>query len=909
TIPFLINAQITTEPALPEANQPVKIIFDATAGNGGLEGYTGDVYAHTGVITENSNSGSDWKYVLAGWTENIDKAKMTRVATDRYELEITPDIRSFYGVPENERIEQMAFVFRSSDSNLEGKTSAGGDIYVEMFEPGLNVSISSPISPALIDLNDTIILNANTSEEAQISIHLGASELKNALGTEISDTLLFDTPGDYWISVTGSTPDTSITDSVFISVLSQQVTQALPAGVRDGINYISDSSVTLVLHAPGKEHVHIIGDMNNWMPQTDFRLNGDQERFWITINGLDPEKEYIWQYLVDGNIRIADPYSEKISDPYDDKYIPEETYPNLIEYPSDKTSGRASVIQTGREEYEWLHTDYTVPKKEELVIYELLIRDFTEARNLDGVMARLDYLQELGVNAIELMPINEFEGNLSWGYNPNFYFAPDKFYGTEEKYKQFIDECHRRGMIVIQDLVLNHAFYSCPLVKLYFDEANNRPASNNPWFNAVSPNPVFYWGADFDHESKATNRFVGRVLEHWLTEYKIDGFRLDFTKGMTNTPGDGSFYDPARIAILNNIADTVWKYNPNAFVILEHFAPDQEERQLVQNDMLVWGNMNYNFNEATMGYHDNSKSDFSRASWQHRGFPKPGLVAYMESHDEERLMYKNQEYGNSMGDYNIKNLPTALDRNAMATAFFLAMPGPKMIWQFGEIGYDYSIDYNDRVGVKPTVWHYLESRDRMDLYDVYRGMIALRDSFEVFTSGTESLDLGDESKILQLSLNDHFITLVGNFGVDELTISVTFQETGTWHEFFSSNTNEFENATMDITLQPGEFRLYSNVDLPDFDTYFTPVGIREYKSEGFSLRIFPNPAGENVSIASAQSIDEIEIFSLSGKKVFHRVFSQDQNERQISLKQLRQGLYFIRCRSGNQIITGKMVKN
>ena len=103
--------------------------------------------------------------------------------------------------------------------------------------------------------------------------------------------------------------------------------------------------------------------------------------------------------------------------------------PNLIDYPTGKTEGRATTLQTNQTAYNWLNTDYTYPEKEKLVVYELLIRDFTDDGTIEAARQRLDYLEELGVNAIELMPFNEFEGNSSWGYNPNYYFAPDKAYG------------------------------------------------------------------------------------------------------------------------------------------------------------------------------------------------------------------------------------------------------------------------------------------------------------------------------------------------------------------------------------------------------------------------------------------------------------------------------------------------
>jgi len=595
------------------------------------------------------------------------------------------------------------------------------------------------------------------------------------------------------------------------------IEQKRPAGTRDGINYTGDqTTVTLSLFAPGKGKIHVIGDFNNWQTSDDYLMKKDGDHFWLTLTGLTPQKEYVFQYLIDGSVKVGDPYTEKISDPWDDQYIPENIYPNLIDYPTGKTEGRASVLQTGQPDYIWQHTGYTVPEKEELVIYELLIRDFTEEGTYKAVAEKLDYLQQLGVNAIEFMPFSEFEGNSSWGYNPCYYFAPDKAYGTKEDLKKLIDACHRRGMIVIQDMVLNHAYDTNPMVMMYWDQANNRPAANNPWFNTVSPNTSFSWGFDFNHESSYTRQFVDSVSAYWMTEYNVDGFRFDFTKGFTNTPGDGSAYDASRISILKRMADQVWKVNPKALVILEHFADVSEENILAsyKDGMLVWGNANYNFNESTMGYHENGKSDFSWASWQKRGFPEPGLIAYMESHDEERLMYKNLTYGASSGSYSTKNLTTALNRNAMAAAFFFCLTGPKMVWQFGELGYDISIDQNGRTGEKPVKWDYFADPDRKKLFDVYAAMIRLRDQYPVFTSGTESLNLSGELKSIQLKVDNHHITLIGNFGLTRQTMNVPFQHTGTWYEFFSGATLSVGSSPAAVNLEPGEYRLYSDQEMP-----------------------------------------------------------------------------------------------
>ena len=251
-------------------------------------------------------------------------------------------------------------------------------------------------------------------------------------------------------------------------------------------------------------------------------------------------------------------------------------------------------------DYDRLHA----ARKSKLVIYELLIRDFLANHDFKTpFIDTLSYLDDLGVNAIELMPVCEFEGNLSWGYNPSFYFAPDKYYGPKNDMKAFVDSCHARGIAVIMDIVLNHCFGQSPFVQLYLDHYDTDQIFMkipNPWFNASSPNPVYKWGADFNHTSSSTQELVDRINAYWLTEYNVDGFRFDFSKGFTNTPGDGFSYDASRIAILKRMANKIWSVKPSAYVILEHFTADAEEQELANYGMMVWGNNNYNYSEAAM---------------------------------------------------------------------------------------------------------------------------------------------------------------------------------------------------------------------------------------------------------------------------------------------------------------------
>jgi len=600
--------------------------------------------------------------------------------------------------------------------------------------------------------------------------------------------------------------------------------KALPAGAKDGVTFInSGKSVIFNLYAPGKKSVSVIGDFNGWdVNDTKAVMNNtpDGKRWWVQIDNIDPAAEYGYQFYIDKSLKVADPYTEKVLDPDNDSYISSDTYPNLKKYPTGKTTGNVSVFQVNQPAYSWKNTSFTRPDKKNLVIYELLLRDFIDAHNYQTLTDTLKYLSNLGVNAIELMPFNEFEGNLSWGYNPSFYFAPDKYYGTKNALKAFIDECHSRGIAVIQDMVLNHSFGQSPMVQMYFNTTAGKPAANNPWYN-VDPTHPYNVGYQFNHESADTKYFVKNVLKFWMTEYKIDGFRFDLSKGFTQVnygTSDAavnawSQYDASRVAIWKDYNNYIKSIdNNNFYVILEHFAANQEEKELAGEGMMLWNNLNYNANEATMGWLTNS--NFQGLFYDQHTFTQPyNLVGYFESHDEERLQFKNESYGNAVGSYNVKDKNTGLAREEMAAAFLFSVPGPKMLWQFGELGYDVSINQGGRTSNKPIYWNYNTDPNRRHLYSIYSKMIKMKEKNAVFASTNYTYSLGGAIKTIQLKDASANVEVVGNFDVVQVTGSISFPATGNWYDNITKTSISVTSLPYSMTLQPGEYHVYSSVPL------------------------------------------------------------------------------------------------
>lgn len=833
---------VTSNPAFPLPDSPLTIFFNAELGNGGLINYTDDVYIHTGLITSQSTGPTDWKYVKTNWGQNTPETKMTRMGPNLYKLDIS-SIRNYYNVPTNVQILKVAMVFRSAQpisgtSYLEGKNADGSDIFVDVYEQALNVKILSPSKrEPLPPANQAIAVCVEAMENQSISLYLNST----LLTTEATSSLTFPliptelTPGTHWIkAIAQNTQGSSVRDSVSIYIRGPLVIEALPQGVKEGINYLSNTSVILVLHDPAglKQFAFAIGEHSNWKPndQTYMKRTPDGKHFWITLSGLISGKEYAYQYYIDGKMKIADPYTEKILDPWNDKWISTSTYPSLKPYPYDLTTGIVSIFQTNQTPYNWEVPAFTPPAlnetQQDLVIYELLIRDFVDSKRIKHVTDSLDYFVRLGVNAIQLMPIMEFDGNESWGYAPNFFFATDKFYGRKQDYKKFIDECHKRNIAVILDVVPNHAFGQNPMVQMYFNPQAGeygQPAPENPWFNPVATHP-YSVGYDFNHESPYTRAFFKRFFHYWLTEFKVDGFRLDLSKGLTQTWSGGdigawSAYDQSRINILTDYYNHIKSVSPNAYVILEHFADNSEETVLANTGMLLWANMDSQFKQVILGYVSNS--DFSWAHHSVREWDYPNAIAFMESHDEERQMFYAYTYGNQSGAYNIKDTLTALSRIEMANVLLYGVPGPKMLWQFGELGYDYSIFYGgDRTAPKPPRWDYWNQPHRQKLFRVTSAMLELQ-KHDAFRFGNYISDFSGLGKRIRLTHSSMNVLIVANMGVNVLEISPGFHNAGTWYDYFSGTPIQVSNpGGHTLYMEPGEYRVFTNIQLSKPFHYF-----------------------------------------------------------------------------------------
>lgn len=930
-----VTAQVvTTNPPIVVQQQGlgITVIFDDSYVSS-LNGISGPIYAHTGVITRSSANSNDWKYVLTPWPNgsnsaqaNITANTLTPVSgsSTKWQLNITPDINTYYGIPTDTLVTQLAFVFRNADGSLQSS-----NIYVPVYQPGLNLQIASPANNTLVPLNTatTITVNAsNGTNSCSTSVYTGTTTTPNITGTTpiatgtntVSTSYTYSTPGNYYIIAKVISNGVTMYDTSYVCVPKAQVSLARPSGLKEGVTVNADGSVTFCFSlgyaAPvsPSTQVFLLGDFNNFRLDNNYMMNRQAESttygtpvyfYWLTVSGLNPTTEYAYQYYVAGltgtnPVRVGDPYCEKILDPNNDPYINDTIYPNLRPYPYSKASGILSCFQISPQKYQWQNTTFKAPPENQLLIYEMLIRDFTSQKSIAAAMQKLQYIKNLGVNAVELMPIMEFDGNDSWGYNPNFYFAPDKAYGTKIAYQQFIDQCHQLGLAVILDIVFNQTWGLSPYCMVYWDSANNRPASTNPYYNALAPHP-YSVGNDINHTYQPVKAWLSRALQFWLTEYHVDGFRFDLSKGFTQTVSVGSpmatssttiqceSYDQSRVNNIETYVNAIKAVKPNAYAILEHFCVDQEENTLAAYDStMLWRNVSTQFQQAAMGYQTNS--DFSTlASASNSGGSvsiPTNRVSYAESHDEERMAYKAETYGQPMLQASVDSVMKQL---SVCAAFIFTSPGPRLMWQFGELGYDISINYNGRTGDKPVLWNYYNVPSRKALHDVYAKILNFRDQYPYLfgnpTAWNWQVSSNDWSNGRRVYLTNGNMTAVilGNFtATGPVTAYPAFGQTGTWYDLMTGQTLNVTDPNMTITLPTFGFKFYTNQPVN------VPINTAVAETKADLVHVYPNPTSDMLFISGADATS-IEVLNLSGMVVLNQPFVADA----VSLGSLPSGIY------------------
>lgn len=906
---------VTTDSYFPNGDNDFTIIFDLKQAKdtraAGLLGKTSDVYLWSGAGTADNA----FEYQPTGQTNfsiPFELGKMTSLGNNRWSIKLKP--RDYFKVPADKLIKKLGLLLKSGDGRSQTE-----DFILDLYDNKLYYKVIEPDLNTFFEENQTIKISLKTSKKADkitfafnttradFISHLDINNFvsKNTDSVKIS---MSPTPKNMFLQIKSDNEE--IIDEIIFKIKPKLNILNLPPNIKDGINYINDNTVTFSFYAPQKSFVYLIGDFNNWQVNPDYLMNqtADGNRYWLTVNNLEKGKEYAFQYYIDYKIAVGDPFCEKILDPKFDNAIPSTTYPNLKSYPANNPfGGTVSVLQTGQAAYEWKVKDFKRPAKENLVIYELLVRDFMNSRRYKEVADSIAYFKRLGINSIELMPINEFTANDSWGYNPTYYTAPDKAYGTKDDLKFLIDKCHENGIAVIFDVVFNHADLEFPYAKAYWN--GSQPSADSPFLNqkATHPYSVFF---DFNHESIATQAYFDKVLEFWLKEYKIDGYRFDLSKGFTQKltdPNVGlwSQYDASRIKLLKRFYDKIRVYDKDCYLILEHLAENIEEVELADYGFMLWGNMNGNIRNIIKG----TNNSLTGLSYLDRNWREPNLVSYMESHDEERIVYDAVNNGKN----EVKNLNTVLERAKAAAALFFAYPGPKMLWQFGEFGYDVNIDFNGRTGVKPQKWEYLKDVNRLKLFKVYAELIKLKTTQAAFLSKDFRESTSGIVKQVALNHPSMNVRIIANFGLGAEKGIINFESTGKWYDYFTGNEINISETNPEINLAAGEFHVFTTVKLPTPEANLVPwqgittITANEIPIQNSRFQVYPNPTTDRVTLKLNGEKTQISLEDLWGKTLF--TTQTKEIEPIIDLSNFPEGMYLIKTAQKGKTRTTKIIKN
>ncbi len=934
TVTYAVN------PSTFEETTSITITFNGSSINEGAWAVTGNALYLWAWSFDNNNLNIMDCPTNGSWTSSSETNRLTyNAGTDTYSISFIPS--TFY---QRTGIGRIGFLIKAKNGTGDKKSQDilvnVGSFQVTLTTPqqnsftilpsggNLNVAANNSGGTAsyVLKANGTI-LNSNPSTSSYSYTHTSITANQN-----------------YALEVTQS--GTTITKKFSAIVNPGTITQNLPNGMLDGINYISNTSATLVLNAPNKDFVYVAGSFNNWQPNSSYAMKKDPAsgKYWLELSNLVSGQNNTYQYwVVDETpisnspklVKTADPFSTLVLSPFDDPGISAVSYPNLPTYPAGQDR-EVTFFKTGETPYNWQVNNFTKPKKEDLVVYEVLIRDFDSNRNYQSLIDKIDYFKNLNINAIQLMPVMEYEGNESWGYNTSFHMALDKYYGTENKLKEFIDLCHQNGIAVILDIALNHAFGRNPMVRMWMNDPDGDgwggPSSESPYFNQTATHS-YSVGEDFNHQKPLTQNYVQRVLKHWIQNFKIDGFRWDLTKGFTqNCTGSDACtnsYQQDRVDILKAYADYSWSLDATHYVIFEHLGTENEEKEWANyrynegKGVMMWGNNVGPYNQLTMGF--NSNNNISGIGHKSRPqFQGPRVMGYAESHDEERLMYKNLNFGNNTTNtHNVRNLNTALSRMSALGAVTIPVPGPKMIWHFGELGMQNSIftcqngtvnlpggtDGDCKLDTKPQPqWtsNWLGDVNRNKIYNDWSRMIQLKKDEPVF-EGDYDINSGGTLTPKIYVFNNSLpstqlknVVILSNFDVTNQNVTPNFPYVGLWYDLMDAtgNTNiNVSSTTAPISIAAGQFKMYGNkastlsIDTADLNSQF---------------KIYPNPVNNAFYINT--SVNELNIFDMTGKlvKTYKGNFTDTDA---FDISDLKQSIYLVKIENSNgQLLTSKLIK-
>jgi len=540
------------------------------------------------------------------------------------------------------------------------------------------------------------------------------------------------------------------------------------------------SSIEFQLFAPYNKGVALIGSFSDWQ---EISMQKDRQGYFRTLVELeDGVYQYkfrvqskSWFFEPDQWVDVNDPYATDIDADHENSVV------------------RIKDGQRITDTYVWQHDDHPLPADQELVIYEMHVANFSGGEDdphLRGkykhVIEKLDYLCELGINAIELMPVKEYPGDYSWGYNPRYFFATESSYGTTAGLKQLIDECHGRGIRIILDGIYNHSEAASPLTQIDHDY----------WYHHEPRDPENNWGPEFNYEfydekldTYPARKFIGDTVRFWIQEYHIDGIRYDAARQMANYDFMGWIVQEAK-----RMASMKPFYN-----IAEHIP---ETTDIVGPEGPMDACWHESFYHCVLEHITGDTFDLERLKdvldAKRQGYlGATDVVNYLTNHDQEHLMVELAEREIFEAE--------AFRRVKLGAVLLMTAIGVPLIWMGEEFG-EYKRKTPDQSKLE---WPLLGNDLNQSLFEYYKGLIALRKhNHALYTENINFFHEDPDNKVLAyIRWNDQGdrVVVVVNFSdqfLAQYQIS-NFPEAGTWHEWTLNY--DVEAGDEGVKLDLGEY--------------------------------------------------------------------------------------------------------
>ena len=517
--------------------------------------------------------------------------------------------------------------------------------------------------------------------------------------------------------------------------------------------FLGDNGVNFRVWAPHADRVSVTGSFNDW--QTTPMTAEDEGKWFVEIETASVGDEY--KYVIENGkqtLNKIDPYAREV------------------------TNSIGNSIITDPDSFDWENDDFQMPAWNELVVYELHIGTFNrsdenQAGTFCGIEKKLEYLQWLGVNAIEIMPVAEFAGDISWGYNPAHIFAVESAYGGPDALRRLVKAAHQHGIAVLIDVVYNH-FGPSDLDLWRFDgwSENNKGGIYfyNDWRSATP------WGDSRpDYGRGEVRQFIHDNAMMWLDEYRMDGLRYDMTLFIRSVDGSDENAIPEGWSLAQWINRDIHEKYPNKITIAEDLRTNNA---ITQPESYGGANFSTQWDEAFVhpireaislsdDAHRNMNAVAAAIKHQYNtdAFER---VVYTESHDE---VANGKMRVVSEIDEQDPDSWYARRRSALGAVMVFTSAGIPMIFQGQEfIRPDWFDDTN------PIDWE--EAGEQDQIMKLYHDLIRLRLNKDGNTGGL----LGQETDIFHVHDVDKVIAYrrAGDGGDVVVVINLSHKD---WEEY------------------------------------------------------------------------------------------------------------------------------